>query len=125
MRSLFLGALFGSLLCLTLNANDSPAAVNDDYVQTRFGKSCTLAPGRSPVTGDFDSDGVEDLAVQARCTNPMLDAAEKDFKVVDPFNTFFGYGNPKVTLSFASEDPERRPQVLLMHERYTLPNDSL
>ncbi|MBA3912651.1 MAG: hypothetical protein H0X25_02055 [Acidobacteriales bacterium] len=114
MRSLFLGALFGSLLCLTLHATDSPTVLDDKFVQMRFGKSCSLVPGRPPITGDFDSDGVEDLALEARCTNPMLDAADKDFKVIDPFNTFFGYGNPKVTLSFASEDPERRAQVLLI-----------
>jgi hypothetical protein len=44
----------------------------------------------------------------------MLDQAEHAYKVVDPYNSFFGYGNPKVTSAFASEDPARRGLALLV-----------
>jgi hypothetical protein len=44
----------------------------------------------------------------------MMDQAEDGFVVVDPYNSFFGYGNPKVTTQFASEDPDRRGYSLLV-----------
>ena len=48
------------------------------------------------------------------CTNPMADQAEDNFTVIDPYNTFFGYGNTKITTQFASEDPAMRGLVLLV-----------
>ena len=63
---------------------------------------------------DLDGDGIEDIVIPARCTNPMMDQAENSFVVVDPYNSFFGYGNPKVTTQFASEDPDRRGYSLLV-----------
>ncbi len=35
-------------------------------------------------------------------------------RVVDPYNTFYGYGNTKITTQFASEDPATRGLVLLV-----------
>ena len=66
------------------------------------------------MMADLNGDGVEDIAIAARCTNPMADQAEHNYRVVDPFNAFFGYGDPKITTTFASEDPERRGLVLLI-----------
>jgi len=63
---------------------------------------------------DLDGDGVEDVVIPARCTSPMVDQAENNFLVVDPYYSFFGYGNPKVTTQFASEDPKRRAFMLLV-----------
>jgi hypothetical protein len=70
--------------------------------------------GLAPLKADLDGDGVEDIVIPARCTNPMMDQAENSFAVVDPYNSFFGYGNPKVTTQFASEDPDRRGYSLLV-----------
>lgn len=70
--------------------------------------------GLGPLAADLDNDGIEDLVIPARCTNPMMDQAENTFVVVDPYNSFFGYGNPKVTTQFASEDPDRRGYALLV-----------
>lgn len=44
----------------------------------------------------------------------MMDQSENRYIVVDPYNSFFGYGNPKITSQFASEDPERRGFTLLI-----------
>jgi hypothetical protein len=87
--------------------------VNNDFVQKQFGSTCSLV-GLPPLKADLDGDGIEDIVIPARCTNPMMDQAENSFEVVDPYNSFFGYGNPKVTTQFASEDPDRRGYSLLI-----------
>jgi len=92
----------------------APASVDNDFVQKQFGSTCTLMPGPSLQTADLDGDGTEDAIIIARCTNPMLDQAEHGYKVIDPYDNFFGYGDPKVTTQFATEEPERRGLVLLV-----------
>jgi len=88
-------------------------AVDNDFVQKEFGATCSLI-GIEPLMADLDSDGVEDIVIPARCTNPMMDQAENGFQVVDPYNSFFGYGNPKITTQFASDDPDHRGYSLLV-----------
>ncbi len=43
-----------------------------------------------------------------------MDEAERNYKVIDPYDAFFGYGDPKVTTKFAPEDPQRRGLALLI-----------
>lgn len=92
----------------------SSPPVDNDFVVKTFGPTCSLVSGPTVQTADLDGDGVEDAVIVARCTNPLLDQAEKSYRVVDPFNTFFGYGDPKLTTQFATEDPARRGLVLLV-----------
>ena len=89
-------------------------AVDNDFVQKQFGSSCKVIPGPTTLTADLNDDGVEDAVIVARCTNPMVDQADNNYRVVDPFNSFFGYGDPKVTTEFASEDPQQRGMSLLV-----------
>jgi len=87
--------------------------VNNDFIQKQFGSNCKQT-GMAAIKADLDGDGVEDIVIPARCTNPMMDQAEENYLVVDPYNAFFGYGNPQVTTQFASDDPERRGFSLLV-----------
>lgn len=87
--------------------------VDTDFVQKQFGSNCSLI-GIPSIKADFDGDGVEDIVIPAHCTNPMMDQAEENYVVVDPYNSFFGYGNPKITTQFSSEDPDRRGFSLLV-----------
>jgi hypothetical protein len=64
--------------------------------------------------GDLDGDGVDDLIVVARCKNPLADQAEFGFLVADPYNSFLGFGQVKVTSTFASDEPERKGISLLI-----------
>lgn len=100
-------------------AQEDPAApavsgVDNEYVQKTFGKSCTLNPGVAPVKADLNSDGVEDVVIAARCTEPMLDAAEHNYIVLDPRNAFYGFGNPTITTQYSTELPEERGLALLI-----------
>jgi hypothetical protein len=89
-------------------------AVTNEYIHKEFGDNCSLLEGPAQFVGDLDGDGVDDLVVAARCKNPMADSGEYGFHVSDPYDTYFGYGNVKVTSGFISEDPQRKGVVLLI-----------
>ena len=105
-------------LSLAVQAQQAPQPrtppVDNDFVQKQFGSTCTLVAGPPLLTADLDGDGIEDAVIVARCTNPLMDEAEKNYKVVDPYNAFFGYGDPKITTQFASENPQLRGLSLLI-----------
>src|SRR3981081_2756471 len=90
--------------------------VDNEFVQQQFGREFTLLPELAPVFGDLDGDGVEDVVIAARCKNLMLDEAQHDYKVMDPYYDFYGYGDPRVTTTFKEPDPARRGlAVLIIH----------
>ncbi len=113
-RCVCLFVVLGIVLSLAVQAQESAAhpkaapPVDNDFVQKQFGSTCTLMPGPTPLTADLDDDGIEDVVIVARCSNPLMDETENNYKVVDPYNAFFGYGDPKITSQFASEDPQSR-----------------
>jgi hypothetical protein len=104
-----------SVLALAQQAPPKSAALaDDDFIQKQFGSTCKLILGPPQLKADLDGDGVEDLVVAAKCTNPLADQADDNFIVIDPYNSFFGYGDTKITTQFASEDPAVRGLVLLV-----------
>jgi hypothetical protein len=123
--ALLLLVLFGSLT-ITASAKKKlpppppqPAkapspAVTDQLIHKQFGEDCSLISGPQQWSGDLDGDGIDDLVVAARCKNPMVDQGEYHFAVIDPYDSFLGFGNVKVTSSFASDEPERRGVCLLI-----------
>jgi hypothetical protein len=89
-------------------------AVTNEYVHKEFGDNCSLLAGPPQFVGDLDGDGVDDLIIAARCKNPMADQAEYGFHVTDPYNSFMGFGDVKLTSTFASDVPERKGVSLLI-----------
>ena len=103
------------LSALTSGQATSPRKVDTEFVHQQFGWQFTMVAEINPRFGDLDGDGVEDAVIAARCGNPLLDEAEHNYTVIDPYYTFFGYGDPKVTTTFVAEgDPRRRGLVVLI-----------
>jgi hypothetical protein len=114
VRLVFLSITLSFLALGQQTPPPSNSTVDDDFIQKQFGSTCKLMPGPPQLKADLDGDGVEDLVVAAHCTNPLVDQAEDNFTVIDPYNTFYGYGDTKITTQFASEDPATRGLVLLV-----------
>jgi hypothetical protein len=95
-------------------AHSPQPAVTDDLIHKQFGDNCSLLAGPPQFVADLDGDGIDDLLVAARCKNPMADRDEYNFVVADPYDTFLGFGNVKITSTFATDVPERRGVVLLI-----------
>jgi hypothetical protein len=94
----------------------APVAVDEAFIHRQFGEEFSLTSVSTPYMRDVDGDGIEDLVVVARSKKPMLDAAEHNFKVIDPYYGFYGYGDPKLTATFGSEDlMERNLVILVIH----------
>jgi len=122
----FLLPLLAGLLIATMSAQTKQApappapakspspAVTDDFIHKQFGDNCSLLAGPPQFVADLDGDGVDDLVVAARCRNPMADKDEYSFVVADPYDAFLGFGDVKVTSTFASDEPERRGLSLLI-----------
>ena len=107
--------LFAALIFLPVFCFAQPPQVDNDFVQKQFGATCRVDETSNVIsTADLDGDGIEDAVIVAHCKNPLIDEAEHNFKVLDPYNAFYGYSDPKVTSQFASEDPASRGRVLLV-----------
>jgi hypothetical protein len=96
------------------HAKSPSPAVTDEFIHQQFGDNCSLLAGPPQFVGDLDGDGIDDLVVAAKCKNPMADKDEYSFVVADPYDTFLGYSDVKVTSTFASDEPERRGITLLI-----------
>lgn len=110
--SLFL--LLSASAVVAQNHASLSAPVDNDFVHQQFGDSCSLESRWQPVRGDLNGDGIEDLVMVARCKNPLIDQGEKNFQVVDPLDSFYGYGNPKVTTAMGQDDPALKGICLLV-----------
>jgi len=118
---LFAGLLIAAAFAQTKPVPPPPAhakspspAVTDDFIHKQFGDNCSLLPGPPQFVADLDDDGVDDLVVAAKCKNPMADRDEYGFVIADPFDAFLGFGDVKVTSTFASDAPDRRGVSLLI-----------
>jgi hypothetical protein len=95
-------------------ARSPSPAVTNDFIHKQFGDNCSLLAGPPQFVADLDDDGVLDLLVAGRCKNPMADRDEYSFLVADPYDSYLGFGNVKITSTFASDEPERRGVCLLI-----------
>lgn len=119
--SRFILALAPLLVCLVLvsSAEDTsksatPATIDNAFVQKTFGEDCTVNTAVPAQVADLDGDGVDDIVIAARCTNPMINVAEHNYTVIDPASAFYGLGDPHITTEFSTLQPEQRSLALLI-----------
>lgn len=96
------------------SAGNEPINVDEGFIHKQFGEEFSLTPVSTPFVRDIDGDGIDDFVIVARSKKPMLDAAEHSYRVIDPYYDFFGYGDPKLTASFGSEDLSEKNLVILV-----------
>jgi hypothetical protein len=104
------------LACLAQQpaAPASTASIAVDFVEKQFGTEFTLVPKFEPLVADLNGDQIDDVVIVAKAKNPLIDEASHSYKVLDPYDSFFGIGDPKITSQFGAEDPDRRGLVLLI-----------
>jgi len=85
-------------------------------VKKQFGSTFTLPQGYSTplITADFDGDGVEDVVIVADSKEPLPDSVAFKYTVADPYNSYFGFGNPAVTSNFNTSDPRKNHDLLII-----------
>jgi hypothetical protein len=94
---------------------DAECAALKQYVAAQFGESFTVVRTYAALKGDLDGDGAEDTVVVAQSKTPLADQAEFHFKAIDPYDGYFGWGNPNITAQFAAQDGERAVLLLIVH----------
>jgi hypothetical protein len=97
----------------------APAASSDPYQQTieaQFGADFKRDSKFAPMIADFDSDGAQDLVLVGIGKNPLGAQNLKNYKVVDPYDSYFGFGDPRVTTKFADFGDGTSHCVLVIHD---------
>lgn len=122
MRGLKITALLGVLLAAGAAQQAPPPArvippALIELVKKQFGPAYTVVDDFTPVllTGDLNGDGVEDAVIVGRSKNPLVNAKEFSYRVLDPHHAYFGFGDPKETYQFNMRDPQRDRFLLVIH----------
>jgi len=117
----YLGRVF--LLGAALAAGQTSAAPSADKLQSfnalaqqQFGATFSITE-KTPtaiITGDFDGDGVEDVVMVADSKDPLPDSYQYKYQVEDPYNAFFGFGDPRQTAGMGRIDPRQNHDLLVI-----------
>ena len=85
-------------------------------VKQQFGDTFTIPPKFSSpfIAADFDGDSVEDVAIVADSKDPLPDSYDFKYVVADPYNAYFGMGNPRISALFGSADRSRNHSLLVI-----------
>jgi hypothetical protein len=84
-------------------------------VAREFGPSFKVLTEFPALQADLDGDNKPDMIIVATSDDPMLDQAQFHYKVADPYDTFFGFGDPTLTSKFRT-DPGVRRMLLIIHD---------
>src|SRR5258708_641629 len=92
--------------------SESIATIVKQQFESTFSVTTTMPT--SFIVSDFDADGVEDVAIVADSKDPLPDSYDFKYEVADPYNSYFGYGNPRVTAAFNSSERLRNHSLLVI-----------
>jgi hypothetical protein len=115
-----------SVLCCALLASaQQPVSQNakagdqerplQPLVEKQFGPDFSLDSKFQPMYGDVDGDRAEDLILIAFSKHPLGGSGGFNYKVSDPYDSYFGVGDPKITTRFASFGDGTGHCILVIH----------
>src|SRR5689334_9529987 len=89
----------------------------NDLIHRQFGDGFMLVADAEPpiLTGDFDGDGIEDVAFVASAKKLPHAETAAGYHMIDPYDDFFGFSNPQVTIRFNGTEPDRARYLLIVH----------
>jgi len=109
--------LFSISLCAQQPVSETGTPLNlQTLVDAQFGAGFSVDPKFKALSADFDSDGAEDMAIVAIAKNPLANSIDKKFKVVDPYDGYFGFGDTKITTKFSNFGDGTSHCVLIIHD---------
>ena len=116
-------SIFGLVLCLAVAsfaqqpAAQAPSAAPDaqQLITKEFGKSFTVAPGFTPLFGDVDNDGQEDAVVVVTSTTPLVDQVDFNYRAIDPYSAYWGWGNARDTVQFSATNTGPILYIAVIH----------
>jgi hypothetical protein len=89
--------------------------VDAAYVEKQFGPSFKLDPKIPAMVGDLEGDGREDLVLVATSPSPLMSQSAYNFRVEDPYDRYFGNGDPRITSQFSLHfDGSERDILIVM-----------
>jgi hypothetical protein len=71
------------------------------FLAAQFGSSFKLDRKIPPLFGDLRGDGHESVVLVATSPTPLLGQEKYRYKVVDPYDAYYGTANPKITSTFS------------------------
>lgn len=107
--------LFAASLSL---AQTAPAAKQDpqDFVNREFGTDFAVDTKFPAMLGDLDGDGAEDVIIVATAKNPLAGEDDFHYRAIDPYDSYFGWGDPKTTVQFSATNAGKTRYVLIAHD---------
>ena len=115
MRSFILTFFLLSAACLAQTPPATPAEEAQQLVGREFGPGITVDQKYTPMVADLDGDDQPDLVVVAQTKNPLANEGDYHYKTIDPYDSFFGWGNPRETVAFSATNALTTRYVLVLH----------
>ncbi len=109
--------LLSLLLAAAAAAQQAPApALDAQQVCAReFGDQFKLDPKFTPLMADLDGDGQPDLVMVATAKDPLGGELDHHYRAIDPYDSYFGFGDPKVTVQFSATNATTTRYLLVVH----------
>ncbi|HMK30501.1 MAG TPA: hypothetical protein VK473_12505 [Terriglobales bacterium] len=84
------------------------------FIEKNFGPEFKYDAAFPPFVGDFDGDGDEDVVVVATGKNVTAGEGEFQYRVQDPYDAYYGFGNARIMSQFTSGGPQEK-RFLIVH----------
>jgi hypothetical protein len=88
----------------------------EQVVEKQFGPDFKIDTKFQPMYADLDGDGQEDVALIAFSKHPMGGLGAFNYKVIDPYDSYFGLGDPKITTQFSTFGDGTHHCILIIHD---------